>query len=609
MILHSKSVKSTSPVTLSSLPDEVLVKIIDDLQPISLYILSLLTKRFHYFCLPIFFLRHDIQDPSFEATFTIPPGPSSSSLQPQHTLQSTTSAVKHFDVLAALHIALFVKSIQKLSITFPHPCIHAKRMINFLRRVRKLVNKLSFVGEVTFIHSSPFYDSEYFEAYSELDGIQVASSMRDMAREFGILADTLMRKSCSAVTLGGTAAQSSTYKYWCRTPRTALGWPVSIFKLLTYRIRSRNTMLSGRGWEFIVSDQREMELIRQTISPASHTTQSTLCTLIIEDASNLFFPPFSSWTFGILQSASITNLTISNILLDGFMWKLILPAISKAVPALRTCTITKCCFIYVEHMLRFISEISTVASLTLRQVVGLENVPQGASIFWAPSNINLMPELTFISAPLDWLLKILRGNQKRPALEHIQIQPLMSHLVWVHFEAISIALPGLIRRINEISNPNPVMISFLTPEKYSFQIITPIIYPTCFASQFTPTDLEEEVSSPYITPFGIADAYRWKKYYNTSRGVLDFVQEVKVTLPASVESETGIEQKLLLDWIRLFPFIKRLDISTNPESMESIKIFLDTLSTSEFSYLSSVFIDSVVHTKRSQDCQWQPALG
>ena len=165
MNLNPTSSPTTGISTISTLPDEILQLIVDNLDNLSTYQLSITCRKLHFFVLQVFFERNGLGNPE-EGVFSCSDPP--------------------IEAIQAVRIALFVQNLSVIDFCFS---ADLWRLFSDTVSLRCLISRVPPTKRVTLRFQDIF-------AQGNLD-VQV------WEREFTSLLETIMEQPCEALEVMG----------------------------------------------------------------------------------------------------------------------------------------------------------------------------------------------------------------------------------------------------------------------------------------------------------------------------------------------------------------------------------------------------------------------
>ncbi|KAJ7641507.1 hypothetical protein FB45DRAFT_900377 [Roridomyces roridus] len=365
---------------LLSLPNELLVAIFENPQfpPHFLCILALSCRRLHFLALPIYFARKGMPLPSKSAIIT---------------LQEDER-----DMLAALNMALFLTSMEDMTLIFPHPsCVSIYPLLPHLRRVRRFISRFSALGRITL----------------QLD---TQTSVCNLVGDDG----ALRAWSCALCDLLNAVVERCTdltveYGYFTRSYILVARTPKGIrriVKALRKLIKPRDPF-SGASWEFRRSPEQGRASVHRTIRASS---ARNLTALHIQSGA-LVLPPCLAWTLSLFSSNSITTLSICNISLERRLWNPVLTLIAKAAPSLTNVTLSGLEYITDVEILGFCARIPRLTTLE----IGLNEETRGFPTNCAKGPFPQFNHLEHLKAPANFILYLLRPQPCFPKLQSLSV--------------------------------------------------------------------------------------------------------------------------------------------------------------------------------------------
>ncbi|KAJ7291973.1 hypothetical protein C8J57DRAFT_1458575 [Mycena rebaudengoi] len=287
-----------APAGILDLPNEILARIFEnpDFPTHGLYCLALLSRRLHFVALPLYFARNNIDYAS--GSVIIPMGRGD------------------WDMLSALHSALFISTMEDITCILPHPSYTSiSPFLVQLKRVKRFISRFPSVKKVTLQ-----LDLSANKCLS--DGNDDA--LRSWTSALGDLLNTILDKECVSLTVVHGGHLTSAYELSRRRDS-----PQSLTHRLTAPLRHllRSEIPQDRSHFRRVPQQGGDWIVVPAPMASAHLT-----TLHIQSAV-LLVPPCLNWTLNVLRHCPITTLSISKVTgLDFDVWSTVLPLIASAAP-------------------------------------------------------------------------------------------------------------------------------------------------------------------------------------------------------------------------------------------------------------------------------------
>lgn len=329
-----------------SLPDELLLHIFDDDDITNeLYILSLLSRRLHYICLPLFLAHHGISNPSDKAEITI------------------GKRDQAIDAVSALRVALFTPSIKELRFSYSAHLNCDAGLTYFSKHISRFQRLLQRLDSVSIVHIS-------IGALCDLC-IKESPNFQAVATVMKSILDLAIEKSCSSLSVSGRCwrdivnfESTLEHKSWLHRRITAAK------EMIQAALQPKDFPLGmrGKGWRFVADSYGEhrrpfYDLTTSKLISKAHPS-SNLETLVIRSAA-LLTPPLSSWTLQLLKTSKVRCLQLEGIsYLELDAWSAILPCVANSAKHLTHLTVHQC-DIHIVDLLQLLSHLPRLNSLYL----------------------------------------------------------------------------------------------------------------------------------------------------------------------------------------------------------------------------------------------------
>ncbi|KAJ7583188.1 hypothetical protein C8J56DRAFT_203458 [Mycena floridula] len=337
----------TATADLLDCPDEIILRVVENNDAIELYVLSLVCRRLHYICLPLFLSRHRVRNPKESVDITL------------------SVKREEVDIISGLRLALFITSIRHIGFSYS-PYINCDSGLNTfcsqLGRFHDLLAKLTVVDEI---------DIEL----GRLCDLCIKESMR-LQEIFNLvqrILDLAVSKSCTSLIVSGRCWKDIVHfehtwkgKSWLRRHFTSAKNLIGAYICSSDSVR----MMAADGWRFSVDpgngagkqSVRENEL---KLSPIAVRSNTSLTALSIR-SSLLLMPPLLSWTLGLLSLPSLTKLDMSGVCssLPDDAWPTVLQSLAKAARNVTELSISQC-DIHMADLRDFLWRLPQLKSLRL----------------------------------------------------------------------------------------------------------------------------------------------------------------------------------------------------------------------------------------------------
>ncbi|KAJ7483480.1 hypothetical protein FB451DRAFT_1364395 [Mycena latifolia] len=417
------------------------------LEDAELYDFSLTSLRLHKLALSLLLFRRHIPNPLDKVDVEL--GDDSNTLQ-------------------VLRIALFVRSIRKLSIWFspgvsqwaiwpPYAALTieqlqstAERLAGEMLRLRSLLNKLDSVDEITLI----------------LPG-SLEWNLRDVNLERGSTSDIfswspvlsilqeILGKQCTSFNLEATP-------FWSNAPVLAHPGKATdkirryhpLRKLLKHADGPDSSALAR--WDG--TKYRPQKLADHATNPTgtritTFTIQSTL----------LFFPALAGWTFSVLKHSPLVSLHISGLNISQSDWDQIARRLAAAVPNLLELNLDDK-EISPNCLMRLLCHLPRLTSLALGQTMTMYLIYPRIFPPFSSWYLPAFRSLTKLSAHACYVSAFLMRRNPLPALACLPLPPTsLYNITALHHNTLYIQIPEILRSLRDANHPLfplPVTITF-----------------------------------------------------------------------------------------------------------------------------------------------------
>lgn len=311
-----------APITLEIIPTELVLNILDAMNPEDILSLAKACRRLNFIAIPYFLGKGGW--PSQEATYVV-----------------KASSKRHKDELAALSIHFSLTEIDQLICIISHrhdleetfiPPSHIYWITTNLIRINHMLSRLKLIRSLSMV----------------IDSWGSGWSLRsDVAQRFMAsvveLSETAILKSCQSLQIlhchPPSAERVYNFKLVGKQKHSNFVKAALQFapRLLSQYRRPNGQHLIGKGWKY---EWQSPSIPLQLWKPSWSHSQLTRLDL---DSDFLLIPPCSSWTFDVWKRSPIVSLSISFpsiITKDEFHYHLF-PQLAKSLPRLRE---IKCAF-------------------------------------------------------------------------------------------------------------------------------------------------------------------------------------------------------------------------------------------------------------------------
>lgn len=422
---------SQAVVGIDDLPDEILLQIFDrsDVPAATLLNVALSSKRLHFLCLPLFFVRFEIIDPSEHCDFTL--------RSPQDTPGS-------LDALTGLKVALFIPSIKHLTCRlhmrgdvedFLYTAMH-------MRRLNEFISTLSSIDSVS-LH----FSNRRCGCCSELDpGVTLDEDLTEWSDAIGLVLSTILEKSCQTLAVSGGKYMVHSY-----VPKT--GNKLRFTSPLRHFLRKVKfatlptsydwiDVLQGDSWQYKRASDTGKALVLTPITRAAKS-RSSLQTLVIQ-SSMFALPPVLHWTISVLRLPTTQNLHLKNLTLPRTAWSIFLTLVAEKSPHLIGLRLSRLRHITAFQILRFLGRFSKLETLSVSVSEDSYDDPK----------LGPFPKfahLKTLSAPASWISKLLSSHSNpTPSLQSIGIVYNLRNdnlFDWLEMPARPNSIPTMLRHL------------------------------------------------------------------------------------------------------------------------------------------------------------------
>ncbi|KAF8910169.1 hypothetical protein CPB84DRAFT_1937832 [Gymnopilus junonius] len=376
---------------INSLPDEVLDQIFNhpDVPLGDLFNTALTCRRLHYTCLPLYFGRFGILDPSECCDIVFQPPLDDQNIK---------------DALSGLRIALFIQSTKKLVCRF-NDLDDYRLVIKNMDRLHSFISHLTVMDDVTLV-----FASQRCGCCSDFDpGETVDDELKKWSQSIGRILNTTLSKSCTSLTITGGRYMGHSYSFKSghkasETESDKSRGAFSAIKNLFGKGKQAGSnitnadnptdVLRGGNWQFNRATGTGNAIVLTSLSISAKNT-SVLRSLNIR--SMMFtVPPLLHWLISALQLQSIESLSLTNLQVHRKYWPAILFLIATNAPHLLELRLSRLRQLDPADILAFISSFPRLTVLHIgHNVDSVDNFDLGPF----PD----FPYLISLYAPAAWI--------------------------------------------------------------------------------------------------------------------------------------------------------------------------------------------------------------
>jgi len=343
-------------LSLSDLPTEIILIILNQLPTSTLFNVGELCSRLNFLAMPLYLERIGIPKPSELCL-----------IKSRHN--------RHKNQLSGLILNFGLAHIDRLVCNVDNKrdqdlFVDIRCLMQDIQRIHQFVSRLSSIGSACIVSH---YLGEKWSLRSEV--------VRNFIATFLGLLETLIQKSCKSLQVihSHPIAIETGYSFQLVDDLPVVRTPfVESIKQHVSSLRHRHRLstdrvedpeLHGDGWRY------RQAIVHEPISPLSsgNTHQSILTNFDIA-SDLLLLPPFSTWTFSTLRKSPITTLTLSlprQVTKEEFH-HYTFPKIAHAVPNLEEIKLAFCRDEFMRTVVENLSLLPTLRKVTFGlTVIGL----------------------------------------------------------------------------------------------------------------------------------------------------------------------------------------------------------------------------------------------
>ena len=457
-----------SSATLEALPNELLLYIFSTLPSEDLYIVALVSRRFHALVLPIFLAGHGISDPENElCLYVIEWNPNY--IQTLHKP----------DALSGLKISTHITRVNNFRCFFQEPINNGRNTFQQAHNLPEAVQRTSrFVRTLETIESCELYlvwDPYFLSRESAHVPIAEIQSWMDA---LSTLMNLIVERGVKSLRVQYDAHIDIPFHFR----------KVPIAKKILSRL-SKGAVGNSGGllqWELEKPVHEEESKARDMAPPAlSSSARSANCvTSLAIHSSALLLPPFINWTLSLLMEHScLTSISFAYISFSKEIWATILPYIADAIchRVTELAFFRHCPHLHISDLLHFISRFPKLRRLsidrTFRSRIDVRAIFPLRSIPSFPD----LSELHTLQAPAELvsLLMDARKDHARgghsiplPKLQHLTVYPCNLLAFPQSYLSSSVIISKLLSRIK--SQPRVPTLTYAMDAQMEFTDFIPV---------------------------------------------------------------------------------------------------------------------------------------
>ncbi|PPR05096.1 hypothetical protein CVT24_010083 [Panaeolus cyanescens] len=391
----SQLLPSPNVTGIDHLPDEILSAIFDNSEvPLEdLFQLRLVSRRLHYFALPLYLARFKIKEPTTLAHIVLKDRP-----------------IGTLDALDGLQAALYVRSLETVTFTFdlnntPNDTQIAMR---HMRRVHHFLDSLTAVRSVVLI----FGDTICGCCSGLAEGETLDDGLLEWSSTAGRMLNKILEKSCQTLRIRGGRYLSHAFLFrFGKHDKPMSGRFTALRNLFRNRGSSQDDLESPEDWINVLrGDTWTFERAKNTgtalvLTPMTvlARAQSSIRSLHIQSMM-LSVPPLLHWTIATIQLSSMTTLKLSKLSINRKCWPALFSLIADANSELSEIHLERIRQITPSDLLRFLGRFPKLSTLHLaRDVESIDSYDLGPF----PD----FPCLISLAAPASWVLKLLSSQR------------------------------------------------------------------------------------------------------------------------------------------------------------------------------------------------------
>jgi len=381
--------------TIEHLPDELLSTIFErpEVPLSSLYAAAKVSRRLHFFIMPLYLSRFHIKDPTGTVSIILADHPI---LEP--------------DALCGLNLALAVTHIDNLTVNLEPAAEEMERQDELfvvrrhLNRLRRFLARMQKIRKITFKFKTSACCCCFGEAVDE--------ELYDWTVDFSELMNTILASACEEVEVQGARYMVHAYSYRhgsevVEKPPGALKSFKSLFGKKPDKDHLEeedgiDNVLKGSGWHFARA-KGTGDRVSMCYVPEELARNSKLKVLDIQTVM-FAIPPVSSWTMAVLRYGNIQTLSLSGLAFNRRLWVTVWDLIASAAPNLPELKLSRLKQVGATELAQFLCRLTKLRSLHIAKSVE-------AYDSYDMDSLTDFPYLEKLYAPAGWVSKLLQNNR------------------------------------------------------------------------------------------------------------------------------------------------------------------------------------------------------
>lgn len=459
-----------SRINLEALPNELLLYILSNTSTFSLeelYIVALVSRRFHALVLPLFLAGHGISDPENEILL--------------YVIEWNPNYVQTLhkpDALSGLNVSTHINRVNHFRCFFQEPINNGRNTFQQAYNLPEAFQRTSrFVRTLKTIESCELYlvwDPYFLSREKTAPHVPVAE-IQFWTDAFSTLMNLIIERGVKSLRVQYDAHIELPFHFR----------KVSLAKKMLSHL-SKGVIGNSRGllqWEL----ERPAHEEKSTAAAFSSSARSANCvTSLAIHSPTLLLPPFINWTLSLLMEHScLTSISFAYISFSRDIWATILPYIADAVSHRLTelAFFRNCPNLDISDLLYFISRFPNLRRLSIDRTFRSKINPNLRSLFplRTISSFPDLSELHTLQAPSE-LVSLLMDARKDPArghhsiplpkLQHLTIYPCSLLIQPQSYLSSSLVVSALLSRIK--SQPRVITPTYAMDAQVEFTDFIPV---------------------------------------------------------------------------------------------------------------------------------------
>ena len=460
-----------SNVNLEALPNELLLCILSTLPLEDLYIVALVSRRFHALALPIFLAGHGISDPENDLSL--------------YVIEWDPNYIRTLhkpDALSGLKISTHITRVNHFRCFFQEPINNGRNTFQQAYNLPGAVQRTSrFIRTLQTIESCELYlvwDPYFLVREKTVPHVPIAE-IQSWTDALSTLMNLIIERGVKSLRVQYDAHIDLPFHF--RKVKLAK-------KILSHL--SKGAIGNSGGllqWEWERPVHEEKSTVQDVAPPTlSSSARSANClTSLAIHSATLLLPPFINWTLSLLMEHScLTSISFAYISFPKEIWATVLPYIADAVchRVTELAFFRNCPHLHIFDLLYFISRFPKLRRLSIDRTFRSRIDPRDMFPLRSIPSFPDFSELHTLQAPAELvsLLMDARKDQARghhsiplPKLQHLTVYPCSLLILPQSYLSSSVIVSTLLSRIK--SQARVLTLTYAMDAQMEFADFIPVV--------------------------------------------------------------------------------------------------------------------------------------